>query len=193
VTVAVSQAFPRVSGAVAALVLSTALFQAAPARANIVFDFSGVCSLLCSGTVTGVLTLADSYTFGADITDADFISFDFSSPYEFFDITSANIPLLTGGLNADGSFNSAGQLYIQSSTDGPLPLYGRRFGASAEGFVLARDWLAEHNEGGFAPPTFTLVGRAVPEPSTWAMMLLGFAGLGLAGYRKVKQAAIAGA
>jgi PEP-CTERM motif-containing protein len=30
----------------------------------------------------------------------------------------------------------------------------------------------------------------VPEPSTWAMMLLGFAGLGLAGCRKVKQAAV---
>jgi hypothetical protein len=27
------------------------------------------------------------------------------------------------------------------------------------------------------------LGGAVPEPSTWAMMLLGFAGLGLAGYR----------
>jgi hypothetical protein len=25
---------------------------------------------------------------------------------------------------------------------------------------------------------------AVPEPSTWAMMLLGFAGLGYAGYRR---------
>jgi PEP-CTERM motif len=25
---------------------------------------------------------------------------------------------------------------------------------------------------------------AVPEPSTWAMMALGFAGLGFAGYRK---------
>jgi PEP-CTERM motif len=30
---------------------------------------------------------------------------------------------------------------------------------------------------------------AVPEPSTWAMMLLGFATLGFAGYRKRKQAA----
>jgi PEP-CTERM motif len=38
-----------------------------------------------------------------------------------------------------------------------------------------------------------LVGAAlsstpVPEPSTWAMMLLGFAGLGYAGYRKTKNA-----
>ena len=28
-----------------------------------------------------------------------------------------------------------------------------------------------------------VLGGAVPEPSTWAMMLLGFAGLGFAGYR----------
>ena len=27
---------------------------------------------------------------------------------------------------------------------------------------------------------------AVPEPSTWAMMLLGFAGLGFAGYRRAR-------
>ena len=33
----------------------------------------------------------------------------------------------------------------------------------------------------------TLVAAAVPEPSTWAMMLLGFAGLGFAGYRQTKR------
>lgn len=31
------------------------------------------------------------------------------------------------------------------------------------------------------------VGTPVPEPSTWAMMLLGFAGFGLLGYRKVRK------
>jgi PEP-CTERM motif len=31
------------------------------------------------------------------------------------------------------------------------------------------------------------VGTPVPEPSTWAMMLLGFAGFGLLGYRKVRR------
>jgi hypothetical protein len=30
-------------------------------------------------------------------------------------------------------------------------------------------------------------GGAVPEPSTWAMMLLGFAGLGFAGYRRARK------
>jgi hypothetical protein len=35
----------------------------------------------------------------------------------------------------------------------------------------------------YTPPTLTL---AVPETSTWAMMLLGFAGLGYVGYRRAR-------
>ena len=35
---------------------------------------------------------------------------------------------------------------------------------------------------------FEVKGAGVPEPSTWAMLLLGFAGLGFAGYRKTKGA-----
>jgi PEP-CTERM motif len=31
---------------------------------------------------------------------------------------------------------------------------------------------------------------AFPEPSTWAMMLLGFSGLGFAGYRRVRIAGV---
>ena len=34
---------------------------------------------------------------------------------------------------------------------------------------------------------FSLSGSVVPEPSTWAMMLLGFAGLGFAGYRHARK------
>ena len=36
--------------------------------------------------------------------------------------------------------------------------------------------------------SFSLSGSPVPEPSTWAMMLLGFAGLGFAGYRRARMA-----
>ena len=59
----------------------------------------------------------------------------------------------------------------------------------------ARSRLAAHRHGhrGRRPaPTFnaafSLAGSAVPEPSTWAMMLLGFAGLGFAGYRRARKA-----
>jgi hypothetical protein len=47
--------------------------------------------------------------------------------------------------------------------------------------------LVADGTGGFG---FDLaVGGAVPEPSTWAMMLVGFAGLGYAGYRRAGQTA----
>jgi len=39
--------------------------------------------------------------------------------------------------------------------------------------------------------SFSLKGTVVPEPSTWAMMLLGFAGLGFAAYRKRSAISIA--
>jgi hypothetical protein len=47
---------------------------------------------------------------------------------------------------------------------------------------------------GLGPPPDSIGGiesftlTAVPEPSTWAMMLLGFAGLGLASYRGKRTA-----
>jgi hypothetical protein len=47
------------------------------------------------------------------------------------------------------------------------------------------------NPGGFGVGTFTL--SAVPEASTWAMMAIGFAGLGLAGYRASQKRAAAAA
>jgi hypothetical protein len=72
--------------------------------------------------------------------------------------------------------------------------------------VLAADFVADSviNLGsGFGPNIdLTIIasegagdfvlGGAVPEPSTWAMMLVGFAGLGFAGYRSTRrQAAVA--
>ena len=35
-------------------------------------------------------------------------------------------------------------------------------------------------------PGWVLYSPTVPEPSTWAMMLVGFAGLGFAGYRRAR-------
>jgi PEP-CTERM motif len=64
-----------------------------------------------------------------------------------------------------------------------------RFIASSQGF----DALATSFDDG-SPFTFTIVSGAVlPEPSSWAMMALGFAGVGYAGYRTARQAAVAGA
>jgi hypothetical protein len=66
----------------------------------------------------------------------------------------------------------------------PKPLEGRTIppGRRLSGKSLARQF--ECSGFGFD----LAVGGAVPETSTWAMMLIGFAGLGFAGYRSSRAA-----
>ena len=79
----------------AAAVLGSALLAAlvngsTPASANTVYDWQGICTLGCTGTASGVLTLtngASPYSFSA----SDFVSFQFSRPGRSFWTT----PLLT--------------------------------------------------------------------------------------------------
>ena len=47
----------------------------------------------------------------------------------------------------------------------------------------------ENPVGSIGSESFSETSAAVPEPSTWAMMLLGFAGLGYAGFRRARAAA----
>jgi PEP-CTERM motif len=179
----ISHAYLRAAVAGAA----AALLMAAPARADIVFDFSGTCFFTCTGTATGVLTLEDSYVFEDVLTNADFISFTYSSSSRSYELTSAASIVnagTTGGISAVGSL--VGKEMIIEGSAGAVPFF---------------DWTTiDFFSGGVGPALedaiesfkFTrLTGAAAPEPSTWAMMLLGLAGLGYAGYRKARPAAVA--
>ncbi len=53
---------------------------------------------------------------------------------------------------------------------------------------LATLFLVDEN-GHFSEVTVTPITAAVPEPSTWAMMVLGFAGLGFLAHRRKNRAA----
>ena len=71
-------------------------------------------------------------------------------------------------------------------------------GGNIEGSLFAEQFLGGgelHNNNLFngALPTTALVTAPVPEPSTWAMLIAGFAGLAYLGWRKARKVAIVAA
>jgi hypothetical protein len=71
--------------------------------------------------------------------------------------------------------------------DGTLGTFTAPTGATGLYLGVVDGFQWNNNSGAFTVTT------NVPEPSTWAMMMLGFAGLGFAGYRKSRQpVAVAG-
>ena len=98
---------------------------------------------------------------------------------------------------------SAGVFYeigIDTHTVGGVdqPVTSVIFGNTIDPGVLSRPEVALgalyfHTVGGVDPnidgPYEAIVNVNVPEPSTWAMMMIGFAGLGYAGYRSSRKRA----
>lgn len=63
------------------------------------------------------------------------------------------------------------------------------FGSGADAFTLTVNNVSVSNDGHLTPIT-GYITTAVPEPATWALMLLGFGGIGLA-MRRRRQPALA--
>jgi hypothetical protein len=68
------------------------------------------------------------------------------------------------------------------TTPGEFSLSNGRGRARVFGYKLFRGGV-----GGSDPQDWFLRRSIIPEPSTWAMMLLGFAGLGFVGYRQTRK------
>jgi hypothetical protein len=116
-----------------------------------------------------------------------------------------------GGLSGPTSFGTGGVTFVSSQTGDSFGLDG---GADPEtgllyvpegytsGTLLSGSATYDNQTFaslGLTPGNYAYtwdgdpvtVNAMIPEASTWAMMLLGFAGLGLAGYRSRKAASIA--
>ena len=94
----------------------------------------------------------------------------------------------TGGGGGGGySGGKGGDIYANSS------LGGVSFLAPGVSDLLAPGALNALDLGGNGEAVFTYIGPAAPEPSTWAMMLLGFAGLGYFAYRRKDKPAFCAA
>jgi hypothetical protein len=149
-----------------------------PARAALAvleetYSFSGTCTD-CLGDVRATLVLED-YTQGNSITTANFVSFSYSGSNldPSFTISPADLTSISGVIPSD--LPSPARVNISFLTD-------------LSNFVTVSDgtWYVDVSDYGTNG-----TWNAVPEPSTWAMMLLGLAGLGFAGYRASRRTAAA--
>jgi len=134
-------------------------------------------------------------------TSADIATFDTNTALPWYDasfteVFSGALPALAGGrldLTLSASFNydpSMGSLLLTvrefTLGGGPglfLDVYQNDGVTNSRFSAYPYDW----NQGLVTGFNAT-IGGAVPEPATWAMMLIGFAGLGFAARRKALAA-----
>jgi hypothetical protein len=141
-------------------------------HANNFFAFD--ISALSDVTVTGVDLSVPSYTISGNVTYRVGDASALANAGQLSDGSSPNLTIYDAlGLGGYGNF---GLTPGQSNTIVDFALNGAAVSALNGDIANGDKYFAV---GG------TL--NAVPEPSTWALMLLGFAGLGFAGYRRAKK------
>lgn len=119
-------------------------------------------------------TLLGTSTFGGNTVDV----YNFTATLPFAFNASANTTYWFGPLSEQTNFNP----FFSWSAAATQP-------PNAYSAQLNFDPIANPSDVFISRPddrAFTL-SSSVPEPSTWALMVIGFAGVGFAGYRRAKQ------
>ena len=136
--------------------------------------------------VKTVYTLINS-SFGLEGTDVGSVELVGSSGTYTYTLTEGvNVRDHYNGTFVNTATDLAGSIYFG---DGSVRLDMQAFAVpSGIGTLQSVTFAAGTNYYGYGEPFLagltTSFSAAVPEPSTWALMLMGFAGLGYAGYRR---------
>jgi hypothetical protein len=167
----------------AAIISTAALMVATTSPRAKLYDVSGTAQ-----NVTGIVGLLPPETLGT-CASGDFCKY---FGRVTIDMTNGTIPGVSITFPGLATFNTVlrsgfvGHFFLSAKNRFDQDLFLAVFPEPGTGFTegLEIDGLQVYGRGG----PFYLGGvgglaPTVPEPSTWAMMLLGFAGLGFAGYR----------
>jgi hypothetical protein len=160
-------------------------------------SFSGSTSASASGSNPLFLSLAESLLLSAaydfNTTSAEVLTLTYSSK------TSVSIPDAWNFSVFTGAFSVFNQ-QLSSTSSGRIVVDLPNAGQYSLGVTLPANTFPDEarvgggpggSASGFDSATFdfTIAPTAVPEPATWATMLLGFAGLAFAGYGKSRKSA----
>ncbi len=95
----------------------------------------------------------------------------------------------------DAVVNGASSNHLDSSVEGtdfawnltsPATAFSYTTGDADQTLIQLEDDTGDLVEADISSVNITVTSSPVPEPSTWAMMLIGFAGLGFAGWRATR-------
>ena len=167
------------------LLFGLLLMVSAGANASIVYHWSGTCASGCVGPATAVLKLANTYTPGAVLSDADFLSFAYGSSSgavsvpgdgSLFGFFSSSLPVVKGA-STNFILDFAGGSTIFTAPDAPG---GPDCGACPDGvWVMIFSPLGILDIG-----TDAGVWVRTPGPSTLVLLGLGLLGVGYARRRR---------
>jgi hypothetical protein len=191
------------------------LCAAAPAKAALVTDYvtfsaTGFTSPFGLAVPTDPVTGSFTITFDPTLTYVDntagitggTVNLALDSAFAFDYSPTGNAhgaadELVVGGA-ADGADNVQ---YLPPTNDFLIHIFTFTTAPTFQQLLYSQTGLPPNDNGalfytdlpdsGSGTVTVTPVTPGVPEPSTWALMLLGFAGLGFAGYRRSRKSGVA--
>ncbi len=169
--------------------------SAAPLAITDQLAFAGT-PFFSGSTTTGPLNIVLG---GFGVSNPSILFFDFNDSYngQIFNVqvnftapAAASPNPATFSANLSGTLNwlNGGQLQIDFGAAQHFTYAGGSFDLQIQDVIL-QTGRRQPGDAEFLVGTFSAVS-AVPEPSTWAMMILGFAGVGFMAYRRRNQGAV---